>query len=150
MRQSLGLISGFFAIACGAFFSMALHDWIVGDGKTSPGVLLGMTVFFGALTAMCAGASYKALFMPAPSKQRGADDVEHRVLALAATNEGRITVAELALHAAITLEQAELALDGLAARGRADVEVTASGETVYRVRGLMSAGEKSTARDPIA
>ncbi|HEY4220375.1 MAG TPA: hypothetical protein VGO62_03515 [Myxococcota bacterium] len=156
MRQLLGILSALFAIACAAMTAMALHDAIIGDGKTPQGILIGLTIFFGALTVMCGGAAYRTLSSTNArtdgnvANARADDDaLEVQILALAATNEGAVTVAEVALHAAVPLDRAERALDALSVRGRADVETTASGATIYRVHGFLSPADKRTARDPL-
>src|SRR5438128_290601 len=117
MRKTLGAVSALMAAGCAMFFVFALHDLIAGDGKTSPGVLAGLTVFFGLLTLMCGGAAYRSLFTAGAQADArsaagatgaaSADDVEARILALAATNEGVVTVAEVALHGGIPLDRAE-------------------------------------------
>src|ERR1700745_3310457 len=91
-RSTLGTVSALMAAGCGMFFVFALHDWIVGDGKTGQGVLAVLTFFFGILTAMCGFSAYRAFFMPAAGEaslvgKNAALDVEQHILALAATNE---------------------------------------------------------------
>ncbi|HEY4220376.1 MAG TPA: hypothetical protein VGO62_03520 [Myxococcota bacterium] len=151
MRKFFGSLSALAAITCAMFFAMFLHDFVVGGSATADGVLIGLIIFFGALMGMTGYGAYRG-FARAPASAHRVDDaaLEARVLALAADNEGAITVAELALKAAVPLDRAEAALDALAVRGRANLETTESGEAVYRVKGFLSAADKKSARDPLA
>ncbi len=147
LRTLARIVGGLLAAFCGAFTIMALHDLVLGGSPTPPGVLAGLTFFFGTLTALCARVAWRGL----PTRRRAAGqggDLETRILALAARSEGRLTIAEVALGASVSLDVAEDALDALTTRGRAELQVSDRGEPVYVVHGFLSSTEKRSARDP--
>jgi hypothetical protein len=72
--------------------------------------------------------------------------VESEILGLAARHSGRLTAVEVATDLAISPEAAKGALDSLAERELADIEITNSGLIVYAFRDVRNLGEKAEAR----
>lgn len=156
MRKLLAALSGFFSLGSAMFFTMFVIDLIGGGSDTAPGVLAGLVIFFGGLTASSGYAAWRmwttkgaaARTGYAASRPAGVDiALEARVLALAARENGRVTVAEVAVACAVTLAQAEAVLDGLAQRGHANMHVTDDGQRVYVVGGFLSDAQKQEAQD---
>lgn len=71
------------------------------------------------------------------------DEKEHLVLATASSSGGKLTVAELALESGLPVDEAQESLDGLAARGVAEIEVTPEGATLYSFHGLGDGSDKA-------
>jgi hypothetical protein len=111
------------------------------EKPTEPGVLVGLLVFFG-------GAAYGGWRLAnsnnkAPLSQ---NEREQRVLTLAAANNGRVTVAEVALRCAISVDEAKATLLHLVNTGVAETWLS-EGEAVYVFAGLEDE-TKAAAQDP--
>jgi len=72
--------------------------------------------------------------------------VESEILRLAERHSGRLTAVEVASDMAISPEAAKDALDSLAEREVADIEITNSGLIVYAFRDVRHLGEKAHAK----
>ena len=167
-RKIAGWLTGLVSLFSALCFLQSMGDLLGSTGIETPGTLLGLMVFFGGVTAATAFGAYRlitsggakarttaatATVTTATALASGGVQVdialEARILALAAKSSGRVTVTEVAIGCAVPLADAERALDTLAQRGHADLEVTADGESVYAVRGFLSAEEKREAVDVV-
>lgn len=72
--------------------------------------------------------------------------IESEILRLAARHSGRLTAVEVASEMAITPEAAKDALDALALREQAELEITESGVIVYSFHDVRHLDEKSRAK----
>ena len=72
--------------------------------------------------------------------------IESEILRLAARHSGRLTAVEVASEMAITPEAAKDALDALALREQAELEITESGVIVYAFHDVRHVDEKSRAK----
>ncbi len=72
--------------------------------------------------------------------------VESEILRLAARHSGRLTAVEVASEMAISPEAAKDALDALALREQADLEITESGVIVYSFHDVRHLDQKSRAK----
>lgn len=72
--------------------------------------------------------------------------LDAEILRLAAEHGGRLTAVEVAARLAIGPEAAKEALDDLALRGQAEIEVTDAGLLVYGFWDVRHLGDKSSAR----
>ncbi len=72
--------------------------------------------------------------------------IESEILRLAARHGGRLTAVEVASEMAITPEAAKDALDALALREQAELEITESGLIVYAFHDVRHLGQKSSAK----
>lgn len=164
LRKLLGSGLTLLALGCATFFVFAVGDLITGGSpETSAGVLAGLAVFFGGLTATTGFGAWRLLTTQGTAarspeaaavervRNAGGVDIalESRVLAHAARHDGRVTVAEVAVACAVSLDQAERALDELAQRGHADLHITTEAERVYVVKGFLSDAEKQQAQDVV-
>ena len=161
----VALVSAMFAV----IFAVELAGG--GDGKTEPGVLAGLVVFFFG-TAIAGGYLVWRMLRvsstsgTAPTGQarpgirntrrdrasRAADDNseagrERRILQFAEKEHGRVTVAEVAAHCGVTVTQAKSDLDRLVTQKVAELLVTEDGVLVYVFDGFLSDGDKAKARD---
>lgn len=161
LRKILGACSGFLAIGSAMFAAMAISDLVAGKPET--GVLIGLLVFFGGMTAATGYGAVRLMRAVAPAATTappaaplaGADAapsgpdidiaLEARLLAHAAQHAGRVTAAEIAVACAVPIDAATAALDGLAARGHADLQVSADGAAVYVIAGFLSKEQKERA-----
>lgn len=162
LRKLLGFVSGVLALGSSMFVVMAIAD-LLGASTTEPGVLLGLVVFFGGLTALTGWSAVRLLREPralaaattttatsttttSRATTHGIDiALEAQILALAARSAGRITATEIAIGCQVSLDAAGRALDLLCARGHADLAVTPDGDTVYVIKGFISVQEKALA-----
>ncbi len=146
MRKLLAIVCGLMSLFSLLFVFAALDDIIAGDSGTSTGILIGLLVFFGGISASFAygarslwrGTSFDPATMEAP------------LLQLAAARGGRLTLAEAAIGLQVPILQARAALDHLVTQGAADTNVSESGELVFVVGGLLSAADKASAVDVLA
>ena len=72
--------------------------------------------------------------------------IESEILRLAERHSGRLTAVEVASDMAISPEAAKGALDSLAERDLADIQITESGLIVYAFRDVRHLGEKAHAK----
>lgn len=159
LRKILGVFSGFLALGSAMFTAMAISDLVAGNSGTETGVLVGLLVFFGGLTAATGYGAARMLRAVAPAETTAPAAeaanapsgpeidiaLEARVLAYAAQHAGRVTAAEIAVACAVPIDAATAALDGLAARGHADLQVSADGAAVYVIAGFLSKEQKESA-----
>jgi hypothetical protein len=154
-RGCLGAVG--IAIALGsAFFvaTAAVELATGGDGKTSPGVLAGLFIFFLG-TAIAGGYLAWRMLRTARPAQAGSErarprtdaERERRILQFAETEHGRVTVAEVAAHCDMTVSEAKVTLDRLVTQQVADIQVTDSGVLVYVFPGFLSDEDKACADD---
>ena len=68
------------------------------------------------------------------------------ILRLAGEHDGRLTAVEVAARLAVTPEDAKEALDRLAVRGHADIQVTDAGLLVYSFYDVRHLGGKASAK----
>lgn len=76
-----------------------------------------------------------------------AADPTHVVLALAAREGGRVTVAEVAAKTHLSLQEARATLDELSRRDMASSIVTEGGVEIFQIKGLLGPAQKLAARD---
>jgi hypothetical protein len=69
---------------------------------------------------------------PVGSAPRQRETIEHAILRIARANRGTVTPAQVAVESEWTLEQAQKALEKLAAGGHADMRIRDSGVIEYR------------------
>lgn len=81
-------------------------------------------------------ALLRRLTAPPAGQSRQGRRLERRILALAKKQTGRLTVAEVALYAKSTVQEADLALQELVRQGVATVYYTPNMEPVYVVGGF--------------
>lgn len=70
---------------------------------------------------------------------------EAAILQLAQRSAGRLTVAEVAMDTALTLQEAEAMLNELVRKGYADLQLSPSGVLVYHILPLTNAGDRDRA-----
>lgn len=86
-----------------------------------------------ALAAICAGFVLKQKAMHAASHRALPPELELGLLALAKRHGGELCVPDTALELQIPLDEAQEALERLAKRGHAELEVKEGGEMVYKI-----------------
>ncbi|MBA2661313.1 MAG: hypothetical protein H0U74_03410 [Bradymonadaceae bacterium] len=146
MKGCLGCL-GLVVVAFCAMMGVALiADIILGTGGAL-GTNLGLIVFMaiiGTGAGVVAWKNVKHLFTKSAAIT---PQEEHRVLALAAHNGGRLTVEEVAVHCHMPVDQSRRLLDGLVLNQVADTWISENGNLVYVFRGLLGS-DKQSARDP--
>lgn len=116
-----------------------------GDGETEPGILVALVIFF---IGTAAGGVF---LVRANLRQPGASprpaNAQQRILQMAAVEQGRLTVPEVAAACQLSLDQAKAELDRLVVQEAASMEVTEDGVLVYHLHGFLSDEEKAAATD---
>jgi hypothetical protein len=128
------------------FVVSAIVELIQGGSKTEPGVLAGLAVFFAGT---CVGSGWVAWKAFRPGRRGPVilpETPEQRILALASTEAGRVTVAEVAATCHLDLDDAKQELDKLVLKHAAQMEVTDEGVLVYELVGFLSDEEKERAK----
>ncbi len=127
----MALFSLFFVVA--AFF-----DLVVNREAKEMGVLVGMLVLFGGLTAAGAFVAWNFLrSRPAPPNT----DLENRILQLAEAKGCRLTVPMVALHCRVGIEESRAALERMVTLGAATPQVEDDGGIVYDFSDLLPSGK---------
>lgn len=147
MRTIVGIVALLFALASSVFVIAAIYDLASGESSTSTGILVAMLVLFGGLTML---GVWLATRMFGYGKAAAIHATEQLVLESARSCGGRLTVAELAATTPLNVEQAHAALERLCRQRVAEIHYTDDLTPVYAFRGLLSASEKASARDPLA
>lgn len=135
-------ILGYTITAISAFFICAFVIDFTTDSEHEPGVLVGLVVFF-----IFTGAS--GIFLIRKGRHSTREKQERMVLELAASKNGRITPAEIAMETSLTANESQTLLDVLCQQGIAETQITENGSVVYAFTGLISESEKQTAQNPL-
>lgn len=115
---------------CLVFFSLG---FIVAPPTTADaGDITTCLLFLAFIALPMLGSGAASLFFARRRQQQESDEaIQAAVLALAQQQNGVVTAADLALHRALPLLQAQDYLDQLAARGICRLEMTEEGETCF-------------------
>ncbi|MBI4855041.1 MAG: hypothetical protein HY819_24840 [Acidobacteria bacterium] len=129
--KKLLIIPGILITLFSSFFVFAaIGDLITGDKQgTGTGVLLGLLVFF--LGTAFSGILLARYGLGKKKSNLSEFDQEQRVLALAKTTGGKLTVADVALHCRLTIDESKDILDKIAAQGVAEMQFTNDGNFFY-------------------
>ncbi|MCG8339298.1 MAG: hypothetical protein MJE63_32730 [Proteobacteria bacterium] len=71
------------------------------------------------------------------------------VLKAAKKNNGRLTIAEVTMETALSLDESKSILEGMCTEGVAELQITDGGSLVYVFTGLLTDKEKDTAKEPL-
>ena len=71
------------------------------------------------------------------------------VLKTAKKNNGRLTIAEVAMDTALGLDESKSILENMCSEGVAELQITDGGSLVYVFTGLLTDKEKDTAKEPL-
>ncbi len=71
------------------------------------------------------------------------------VLKTAKKNKGRLTIAELTMETALSLDESKSILESMCTAGVAELQITDGGSLVYVFTGLLTDKEKDTAKEPL-
>lgn len=142
-RRFVGFAVLIFSVFC---ICAAVGDLVTGgDGKTEPGVLLGLLLFFLG-TAYGGWRLFRGARPPKPGAAGTPERERERViLAFAQAENGRVTVAEVATSCGLSVADAKATLDALCKQGVAELAMTDAGVLVYCFPGFMSDEEKARA-----
>jgi hypothetical protein len=144
MRTFFGVIGVLVALFSALLVAMCISDLVTGgDGKTEPGVTIGLLVFFAGTTLLGLWFAYRMLRKP----KRSAFEIEQAILTLAAARGGRLTLAEVSTGCRLSVAEARAALQRLCGQGVADLRMTDTGVEVYAFAGFMDPEAKARARD---
>lgn len=133
-RLAGGVLAGLLAISSAFFVAAAIVD-LAGESETEDGVLAGLLVFF---LGVGIGAGYLCwrAFRRRPLSPEAARSWEQCVLELARTSGGMVTVAAVALHCHLSVEESQALLNRLARDGIADPSLSDTGVFEYRFLGV--------------
>jgi hypothetical protein len=174
VRGVMGGVGAVVALFGVLLFAIFITTFLTGgNARMGLGTSAGLSIFFGGVTVSGAylwwqmlgsGPAHSSAAQPgtgsagAPGLPAGrqsvsapaaplASSVEHerRVLQLAESEHGRVTIPEVATHCAMTIEESKHELHQLVLQGVAEIYVTDSGVPVYVFPGFMSDEEKARA-----
>ncbi len=152
MRILLGVFGVLIGLVSLMFVAMAIGDLIFGSKNgTAPSVLVGLLVFFLG-TGFSGGWLAKWGFFSKPKPAVSEFEMEQRVLMLAGTRGGVVTVADVALHCRLGVEDGKSTLDRLVDAGVATLHVTDDGGFFYFFKELQAIprpGEPRYAPSPV-
>lgn len=133
-RIAGGVLAGLLAVASAFFVVAAIVD-LAGESETEDAVLAGLLVFFLGVGIGSGYLCWRALRRP-PLSAEAARSWEQCVLALARTSGGAVTVAAVALHCQLSVEESQALLNRLAREGIADPTLTDTGVFEYHFLGI--------------
>jgi hypothetical protein len=131
---ALSLFSLFFVVA--AFF-----DLMVNRDPKEMGVLVGMLVLFGGLSALGVFVAWHFFRREPAAPDAG---LENRILQLAEARGCRLTVPMVALHCRASIEESRAALERMVMQGVATPDVEDDGGIVYDFSDLLPSARPQT------
>jgi hypothetical protein len=146
MRTVLSAFGIVLMVSSLAIAVTGMAELVQGTSKTSTGGSLGALVFCLGLT-WCGYRLARPLFTRRPGDpalQRHTP--EQLVLQLAETQQGRVTLPEVAAHCALSVAESKKLLERLATGGAAELLVSEHGVIVYEFPGFVP-GERASARE---
>ena len=153
MQTLIGVVGLVVALFSGAFLVAFVSELATGgDGQTSIGAYVFLITICALLAAGGAGLAWSRLWR-APGRPGhrapplGEAEREQRILDYAATTGGRVTLAEVAAHCNLSVDESRAALDKLVLQGVSEQLVSDRGVLVYTFPGFLSAEEKARASD---
>lgn len=124
------VLGGLLVVVSVPFIGMAIHDLVGGGGKTAPGVLVGIALFFGGVTAGGVALVRSARAAGGPSLP--AESLEVLALQTATAMGGTLGAAQLAAAAGVPFAKARAALEQLHRQGACQLVIETSGAELYR------------------
>jgi hypothetical protein len=128
-------------------FATALTSLLTGNAASNlQGTIGALIIFVGA---GCGGGwlARRNLGGPRGGAPHSEFEREQAILALAETSQGLLTIAEVAAHCHISLDDSKRALDRLVLQRVADPRVADNGTLVYAFPGFLSEQEKASAEE---
>jgi hypothetical protein len=135
MRKVAGLLAGFICLIGLVFVAALLGDLFGGGTETSKGVLVGLLIFFAGVSAF-GGHFARRVFSGASSRRQRELSREQRILRLAMAQQGTVTIAQIAVHTGLLVDDATEALEELVHKGVAEIDSDDDGDLFYRFPGL--------------
>lgn len=134
-RVLMGIVGTVLGLPSFPCVAMALYDLFFGLGDNVSG-MIGLLVIFGFTAFLSAILLVKA-FRGAAEEAKASEfsvtrEWERRILEVARTHQGELSVAQLAVDTNLTIEESRLALDTMIERGAANLEVSEYGDTFYQ------------------
>lgn len=116
------------------------------DGKPpSPAADIIMLILLGILPLIVVARWYVAL--RSQERKNVQERHEAEALQLAVTKNGKLTVAELAMHTSLSHDESEQLLQQMAVKGLTTLYISETGVPVYHFRTLISDQEKQQAEE---
>lgn len=128
------IIKTIIGVGLGVFGLFALAGVLIEHNKDD----LQTTIILFILTSLMATGGFWLVYSARQSSnKRKYSALENKVLQLASLNGGKLSVAQLALQAQITTQEAEMWLNNMQERGHAQIAVTEEGVILYEFTGLL-------------
>jgi hydroxymethylpyrimidine pyrophosphatase-like HAD family hydrolase len=128
------IIKTLIGLGIGVFGLFAMAGTLLNHNKDD----LQTTIVLFILTALMAGGGFWLVYSARQSSSnRKYKSLENKVLQAASLNGGRLSVAQLALQAHITTQEAEMWLNQMQERGHAHIAVNQEGAIIYEFTGLL-------------
>lgn len=113
-------------------------------GCTPPPVRL-LNFIFDLLKQVIGNKGNSSQNNSTPSEQ----EKQSLVLKAAKQNNGRLTIAEVAMDTTLSLDESKSILESMCTEGIAELQITDGGSLVYVFTGLLTDKEKDTAKEPL-
>jgi hypothetical protein len=144
MRTVGGVVCVIIALVA---FAVAMPGFAELFSGAANGGTYGALVFLLGTGSAASYGAFRALRSGSPPAAPPAADATRVILALAAQEGGRVTLAEVVAKTPLGLEQAREALDELSRRNMASSIVTEDGVELFQIKGLLGPAQKLAARD---
>ena len=135
MRKMLGLVAGLFCLIGLVFVAALVGDLFGGDTETPKGVLVGLLIFFTGVSAF-GGYFSRRMLSGGPSRRQKDLSREQSILRLAMVQDGVVTIAQVAVHTGLSVDEATEAIEELIQKGVAEIGSDDEGDFFYRFPGL--------------
>ena len=137
-KKLLGGCGVLISLASVTMVSAAIGDLISGGGDTTPGILVGLIIFFTGTAVASGYFAKKQLQGAGPSREDTAHSHETMILQLAMKHGGQLNIAQIAALTPMSVDEAKTAMTQLSQQGVAEVEFNHEGEMFYVFGGLQN------------
>lgn len=148
--MSRGLLTVITFFGALVFFLMTIGTLLAGLALEVGLISLLISLAFFAISLGLTVAAVRQLRANTGPDLKSLTQERSRLLRLAASRQGRLTIQEAAIGCHISIVQAEALLDDLVIQGTADTWISDDGTLVYVFRGLLDTDTKESAQDPMA
>ena len=136
MNKVLGVFGFFVFLVSVLFLIVVVGDVFDEDGLESPGVMVALAVFFFGTAFGGAYLAKRKLFPGWKLIRKPKQSAEQIILELALSNNGRLTIGEIAVKTRLYVAQSKAEIEALCRQGVAEVSFGDDGEVSYVFAGL--------------
>lgn len=138
-RAAMAVLGVIIALISLLFVAMAIGDLAGGNAyESEPGVVWALLFFFLATGACGCWMAWRNSRRVRAGAPESADELEQRILAVARSLNGRVTVLEVAARCGVSIEDAKDALSAMSRQGVIEPALTDDGVMLYTFSGFLS------------